>query len=257
MLASPGAHHRVVNRGLRTAALLCALASSAQGATIAPGTILAAKQEMVRNNGAEPESLDPALVEATAAGAIVADLFETLTAIDNHGKVVPGAAQSWQQTDPSTWVFKLRKDAQWSNGDPVRAQDFVYAWRRLVDPKNAAPLASTDGAFILNGEAIARGKKPPTELGVRAIDGITLEVKTPAPLPFLPYLLTLPPFSPTPRTTIAKFGKDWTKPGNMVSNGAYVLKDWQVNSKVIIRKRSTTACSSRSASIFSTTRTRC
>jgi oligopeptide transport system substrate-binding protein len=196
--------------------------------------VLAAKQEMVRNNGAEPESLDPALVETTAAGAIMSDLFETLTAIDNHGKVVPGAAQSWQQTDPATWVFKLRKDAQWSNGDPVTAQDFVYAWRRLVDPKNAAPLATTDGAYIVNGEAIAQGRKPLSELGVRAIDSITLEVKTPGPLPFMPFVLTFPPFSPVPQATIAKFGKDWTKPGNMVSNGAYVLKDWQVNSKVVI-----------------------
>ena len=211
----------------------CALASAA---VIPPGTPLAAKQEMVRNNGVEPESLDPALIESAAAGNILTDLFEGLTALDNHSRVVPGVAQSWQQTDPTTWVFKLRKNAAWSNGEPVTAQDFVYGWHRLVDPKNAAALGSTMGAYVLNGVAITQGKLPVTALGVRAIDASTLEVKTPGPLPFLPMLLAIAQFSPAPRAVVEKFGKDWTKPGNMVGNGAYVLKDWQVNSKVVVEK---------------------
>jgi len=221
---------------------LCALALTAgalaapQAATIPPGTALAAKQEMVRNNGAEPESLDPALIESTNAFNILIDLFEGLTALDSHSKVVPGAAQSWQQTDATTWVFRLRKDAQWSNGEPVTAQDFVYGWRRMLDPKNAAALASTYGSYILNGVAITQGKLPPTALGARAIDAATLEVKTPGPLPFLPYLLASPQLAPVPHAVVEKFGRDWTKPGNLVGNGAYVLKDWQVNSKVVVEK---------------------
>ncbi len=226
----------IVSLRRTTAAACCVLASAVQAATIPPGSVLAARQEMVRNNGSEPQSLDPVLVDSTPAANILSDVLETLTAIDNHGKVVPGAAQSWQQTDPTTWVFKLRKGALWSNGDPVTAQDFVYGWRRLVDPKNAAPLGSADGAYILNGEAIAQGRRPLTDLGVRAVDSTTLEVKTPGPLPFLPVVLTFVQFSPAPRSTIEKFGKDWTKPGNMVGNGAYVLKDWQVNSKVVVEK---------------------
>jgi oligopeptide transport system substrate-binding protein len=218
------------------AAIFCAFTTSIYSAAIPPGTILAAKQEMVRNNGFEPESLDPALVESTAAGAILADLFETLTAINNHGKVVPGAAESWQQTGPTTWLFKLRKGALWSNGEPVIAEDFVYGWRRLVDPKNAAPLASTYGGYLLNGEAIAQGKRPLADLGAHAVDRNTLEVQTSSPLPFLPFILALASFSPSPRTAIETFGKNWTKPGNLVSNGAYVLKDWQVNSKVVVDK---------------------
>ena len=211
----------------------CALAGAA---VIPPGTPLAPKQEMVRNNGVEPESLDPALIESAAAGNILTDLFEGLTALDNHSRVVPGVAQSWQQTDPTTWVFKLRKTAAWSNGEPVTAQDFVYGWQRLVDPKSAAALASTVGAYVLNGVAITQGKLPVTALGVRAIDAGTLEVKTPGPLPFLPILLAVAQLSPTPRAVVEKFGLDWTKPGSMVSNGAYVLKDWQVNSKVVVEK---------------------
>jgi oligopeptide transport system substrate-binding protein len=216
--------------------LALAACSMAGAAVIPPGTPLAARQEMVRNNGSEPESLDPPLIESTQANSILVDLFEGLTALDNHSRVVPGVAQSWQRTDPTTWIFKLRHDALWSNGEPVTAQDFVYGWHRLVDPKNAAALGSTFGAYLLNGVAITQGRMPVSSLGVRAIDAATLEVKTPGPLPFLPILLASSQCSPAPRATIEKFGRDWTKPGNMVSNGAYVLKDWQVNSKVVIEK---------------------
>jgi oligopeptide transport system substrate-binding protein len=211
----------------------------ALAAVIPPGTVLAAKQELVRNNGAEPESLDPQLIESTNAFNILIDLFESLTALDNHSKVVPGVAQSWQQVDATTWVFKLRKNALWSNGEAVTAQDFVYGWHRLVDPKNAAPLGSTMGAYVLNGVAITQGKLPVTALGVRAIDAGTLEVKTPGPLPFLPYLVANVQFSPVPRAVVEKYGREWTKPGNLVGNGAFVLKEWQVNSKVVVEKNPT------------------
>ncbi len=231
----------MTHRFRRHAAHLCAVAvlaagSAAGAATLPPGTVLAAKQEMVRNNGDEPESLDPAMIESDLATNVAVDLFECLTALDNHSKAVPGAAQSWQRTDATTWVFKLRKDARWSNGDPVTAQDFVYAWRRLVDPKTAAALGSTLGAFLLDGTAITQGKKPASALGVRAIDATTLEVKTPGPTPFLPMLLTQAQFSPVPRATIEKYGIDWIKPGHIVSNGAYVLKAWEVNNRIVVEK---------------------
>ena len=113
--------------------LACAAATSG-AAVVPPGTVLADRQELVRNNGAEPESLDPALSESTGAGNILTDLFEGLTALDGRAHVVPGIAESWQQTTPTTWVFKLRRNATWSNGTPVTASDFVYAWQRLLDP---------------------------------------------------------------------------------------------------------------------------
>jgi len=222
---------------LRLAAAVAAAASLAAGAAvIPPGTPLAAKQELIRSNGTEPESLDPQLIESTNAFNILIDLFEGLTALDNHAKVVPGVAESWTQVDATTWVFKLRKDARWSNGEPVMAADFVYGWRRLVDPKNAAPLGSTMGAYVLNGVAITQGRMPVAALGVRAIDAGTLEVKTPGPLPFLPYLLANVQFSPVPQAVVEKYGREWTKPGNLVGNGAFVLKEWLVNSKVVEEK---------------------
>jgi len=216
--------------------LLALVQPDAAAATIPPGTVLDARQEMVRNNGSEPETLDPSTTESTVAHAIVHDLFEGLTVEDNHGVIVPGIAQSWQRTDDLTWVFKLRPNALWSNGQPVTADDFVYSWRRFVDPKTAAKIASTLGVFMLNGAEVLAGKKPPTALGVRAIDKLTLEVKTAGPLPFLPEVVAAPQLSPLPRATIAKFGKDWTKPGNLVTDGAYSLASWQVNSRIVIEK---------------------
>ena len=219
--------------------ILAGAFATATAATIPPGTPLAAKQEMVRNNGAEPESLDPAYIESVNGAEIERDLFEGLTSTDHHSNVVPGVAESWKQVDASTWVFKLRRNAVWSNGQPVTADDFVYAWRRFVDPKTAAKIASVYGVYLLNGLDVVSGKKPVTELGVRAIDKSTLEVKTAGAVPFLPAVVSVAQYSPQPKATIEKFGKDWTKPANMVSNGAYVLKDWQVNSKVVVEKNAT------------------
>jgi oligopeptide transport system substrate-binding protein len=205
-------------------------------ATIPAGTVLAPKQEMVRNNGAEPESLDPAYIESVNGAEIERDLFEGLTSTDHHSNVVPGVAESWKQADATTWVFTLRKNAVWSNGQPVTADDFVYAWRRFLDPKTAAKIASTYAVYLLNGTDVVNGRKPVSDLGVKALDKQTLEVKTAGPVPFLPAVVSVAQYSPQPKATIEKFGKDWTKPANMVSNGAYVLKDWQVNSKVVIEK---------------------
>jgi oligopeptide transport system substrate-binding protein len=222
-------------RGLAAASLALAL-TAAGAATIPPGTVLDARQEMVRNNGSEPETLDPSTSESNVSYNLLHDLFEGLTAVDNGNRTVPGIAESWRQADALTWVFKLRRNATWSDGQPVTADDFVYSWRRYVDPKTAAIIASTTGVYLANAAEILAGKKPPEALGVRAIDRFTLEVRTAGPTPFLPELLTAPQFSPLPRATIAKLGKDWTKPGNLVSDGPYVLKDWQVNSKVVLEK---------------------
>ena len=216
--------------------LALGLISNASAAVIPPGSVLHAKQELVRNNGSETESLDPAIAESVGANNLMRDLFEGLTTTDNSGKVMPGVAESWQQTDPVTWVFKLRKNALWSNGLPITADDFVYGWRRFLDPKTASTYATVFGEFILHGTDVAKGVKPPKEVGIKALDPHTVEIKTSTPVAFLPNLLSNTQFGPAPRAIIEKFGKDWTKPGKMVSNGAFLLKDWQVNSKVVIEK---------------------
>ena len=209
---------------------------SVSAAVIPPGSVLHAKQELVRNGGSEPESLDPAIAESVGANNIMRDLFEALTSTDNSGNVVPGVAESWKQTDPVTWVFKLRQNALWSNGQPITADDFVYGWRRFLDPKTASTYATVFGEFFVNGMDVAKGLKPPKEVGIKALDKHTVEIKTSTPVAFLPHLVSNNQLGPAPRATIEKFGRDWTKPGNMVSNGAFMLQDWQVNSKVVIVK---------------------
>lgn len=216
-----------------------AIAFGASGAAFAAkvpaGVKLDPKQELVRSNGSEPESLDISQIETTTANNIARDLFEGLTAVENTGKIVPGVASSWKQKDPTTWIFNLRKDAKWSNGDPVTADDFVYSWRRTVDPKTATKYGLFH-EFIANGKDIMSGKKQPAELGIKAVDKYTLEIKTEIPVAFLPDMLANSTMAPLHKASFEKFGKDFTKPGNLVSNGAYVLKDWIPNSRIVLEK---------------------
>lgn len=220
-------------------AVLLAFAGLAAAATVPAGVKLHETQELVRNNGSEPETLDAALATGVPANNVIREMFEGLCAADNNGKIVPGVAESWKQVDPQTWVFKLRKTAKWSNGDAVTADDFIYSMRRFVDPATASKYASTYGVFLLNAKEIIEGKKPVTELGVKAVDPYTLEIKTPFPVSFLPEVVSNPQLAPLHKATIEKFGKDWTRPANMVNNGAFSLKDWQVNSKIILAKNPT------------------
>jgi oligopeptide transport system substrate-binding protein len=215
---------------------LSSVLAVANAAVIPKGVELHAAQTFVRNNGSEPETLDPALAESVGANNISRDLFEGLTATNASDKVVPGVAESWTQPDLNTWVFKLRKNAKWSNGDPVTAEDFVYGIRRYVDPKTASPYATTFGIFLLNGKEVIAGKKPVTDLGVKAIDKYTLELRTPYPISFMLSMVSNTNMGPVHKATVDKYGKEWTKPGKIVGNGAFVLKDWQVNSKVILEK---------------------
>jgi oligopeptide transport system substrate-binding protein len=214
-----------------------ALAQSApvSAVTIPPGTALAAKQEMTRQNQAEVESLDPAYIESYSANLVGLDLYEGLTRLDAAGNVVPGVALSWTRSAPDTWVFKLRRDAKWSDGHAVTATDFVYAWQRLADPKTASPY-TISVEFLKNAKAVIAGKQPATVLGARAVDPYTLEVKTEAPTPFLTELLANSSMAPVDRATVAKFGTSWTRPGNLVGNGPYVLADWQPNNRIVLTR---------------------
>jgi len=221
------------------AAMLLGCAGLSLAATVPAGVQLHPKQEMVRNNGSEPDTLDPARAEGVPANNVIRDLFEGLTAVDGAGNIVPGVAESWKQVDAKTWVFKLRQNAKWSNGDPVTTEDFLYGMRRFVDPKTASEYAATFGIFFVNGKEIVEGKKPPTELGVKALDKYTLELKTPFPVGYMPSLVSNLQLGPVHKASVEKHGKDWTKPGNMISNGAYTMATWDVNAKIVLTKSPT------------------
>lgn len=193
------------------------------------------KGTLHRGNGAEPGSLDPALISGDMEYNITGDLLTGLMFSGPDAKPVPGMAVSWTTApDGLSWTFKLR-DALWSDGVPVSAEDFVFAWRRLLDPHTAAPYAY----FLYglkNAQGVSAGKLPPSALGVRALDARTLEIGLEHPAPYLLEMLTHMTMFPQPRHVVAAKGKGWSKPGAYVGNGAFVLKDWVPNEYVTLVK---------------------
>lgn len=217
------------------AALVGTALGAANAADVPAGTVLAEKQEIVRHIKDEPASLDPMKAVGLIEAQVARDLFEGLVNQDAHGQIIPGVAAKWQTADNQTYIFTLRKDAKWSNGEPVTAQDFVYSWRRLVDPKSLSPFAwFAELAGMENAQQIIAGKMPPETLGVSAVDKYTLKVKLSKPVPYFPSLTANFSLFPVPSTVIEKYGNDWTKVGNLVGNGAFKLQDRVVNEKLVL-----------------------
>ncbi|MES0864716.1 peptide ABC transporter substrate-binding protein [Ruegeria sp. SCPT10] len=202
-------------------------AAFAAGTHPVTGEPLADDQTFIYRVLDEHSSVDPQVVEDTDGADIVRDLFEGLMNQDENGNLVPGVAIDFTVNDTKdVYTFTLRDNAKWSNGDPVTAGDFVYAWKRAVDPALSSPYAwFMELMSIENAAAIIAGEKPVDELGVKAIDDQTLEVRLSAPLPYFPQMTTHSTTFPAPRKVIEEFGDAWTKPGNIVSNGAYVLTE--------------------------------
>ena len=193
-----------------------------------------------RQSEVEPESLDPLKGASGPASAVENDLFEGLVTLDPQGNVVPGVAERWERADDGvTYIFHLRSDARWSNGEPVTAGDFVYAWRRIIDPANGAASVEPIDELINGHEINAGTMKDITALGVEAIDTHTLKAITAAPSPlFLVQCADLPAF-PVHRATVERWGKDWTLPGHMVSNGPFRLAAWVPQSQIVVTKSAT------------------
>ena len=220
-------------RNALVAALAIAAAAPAQAAGTHPvtGEALAEDQTFTYRLLDQFPTLDPQLNEDTSGFHVIRDLFEGLLSQDAAGNLVPGVATHYEASDGNTtYTFTLRRDARWSNGDPVTAHDFVYAWRRAVDPATASPYGwYLELTEMVNAKAILAGETAPAELGVQALDDHTLEVKLNTPLPYFPAMTTYATLFPAHRATIEAHGSDWTAPGNMVSNGAYTLGEVALN----------------------------
>ena len=189
-----------------------------------------------RGNGPEPDTLDPQVARTDAAFTILRDLFEGLTAIGKDGAPVPGAAESWTVSpDGLEYRFMLRAGLRWSNGDPLRAADYVAGMRRLVDPKTASPYAQFIDS-VVNAGAITRGEKPVAELGVSAPDDRTVLVRLATPAPYLLGVLAQPGTFPVHGPSLAANGAEYARPGKLVSNGAFVLEDWVIGSHIVARR---------------------
>ena len=199
------------------------------------GETLATDQTFTYRQLDEFTSVDPGIVEDVDGASIVRDLFEGLLNQDADGNLTPGVAAEWSANETKdVWTFKLRDNAKWSNGDPVTAHDFVYAWQRAADPELASPYAwFIELTSIKNAKEIINGEKPITELAVKAVDDLTLEVTLSASLPYFPQMMTHSTMFPVHKATVDAHGAEWTKPENIVSNGAYVLTEHVPNERSV------------------------
>ena len=196
----------------------------------ASGEELAAEQILRKGNGAEPESLDPHRAEGVPSADVLRDLFEGLVTEAPDGALIPGAAESWTiSPDGRVYTLRLRANGRWSNGDLVTAEDFAFSLRRSADPATLSEYGANLYP-IENAEAVVNGQLPPDRLGVRAIDERTLEIRLHSPTPYFLGLLTHSTTYPVHRPSLLKFGDRFTRPGNLVSNGAYRLNAWVVQS---------------------------
>lgn len=194
------------------------------------------------NNGSEPEYLDPGKCSDGGCAALVTQLFEGLTRYSpEDGHPVQGVAQSWEKSDDNRlFRFHLRPDARWSDGRPVTAGDFEYAWKRALRPATASRAAGNLYA-LKNAELFRLGKLTDDRLvGVHATDDLTLEVELEQPAPYFLDLTSHHAFSPVRRDVIEAFerrgeGDLWTRPGSLVSNGAYVLESWAFQYQITMK----------------------
>jgi len=192
-------------------------------------------QTFNRGNGAEPDTLDPHLASTINEDNIIGDMFLGLTAEDARGNPVPGAATDYTVSDDGlVYTFRLR-DHVWSDGVPVTAHDFVFSYRRMLNPKTAAQYAVL--LFpIRNAEAVNSGKLAPEKLGVRAIDDRTLEVEFSVEAPYAKQFFMYFPTFAVPQHVVERHGESWLRPQNIVTNGAYILKEWVPNDHILLVK---------------------
>lgn len=193
-------------------------------------------------NGSEPQGLDPHVVTGVPESKIIDALFEGLTRKNPWTlEPEPGAAASWEfSEDRRVITFHMQPEGRWSNGDPVTAHDFVWSWRRALDPA-MGNLYAYMLYPVQNAEAYATGKiDDPALVGVRALDDMTLEVTLNAPTPYFLQLMDHYSSYAVHRETVERFGRAtdrftrWTRVGNIVTNGPFQLQKWELNRRIVV-----------------------
>lgn len=203
------------------------------------------RADLVLVNGAEPQSLDPAIVSGQPDGRVVSSLFEGLLQFDaKSGDPVPAIAERYQvSSDGLTYTFHLRRNALWSTGEPITAHDFVWSWRRAAAPETGGDYAG-QLFYIKNAEAFCTGQTNPAtgrrftgeDMGVRALDDRTLRVELVAPTPFFPDLAAFRTLAVVPRRAIEKYGDRWVRAPDTPFSGAFTLQSWRVNDRIRVVK---------------------
>jgi oligopeptide transport system substrate-binding protein len=195
------------------------------------------RADLVFVNGAEPETLDPAIITGQPEGRVVNALFEGLCAYNEEGQAVPGVAERWDiSTDGKTYTFHLRPTAKWSDGSALTARDFVASWKRTLTPETGSQY-NYQLFPIKNAQAFAERKITDfAQVGVRAVDDRTMVVELENPTPYFIQLCAFSTLHPVPVKLIERLGDDWVKPGNLIGNGAYTLEDWRINDRIRLKK---------------------
>ena len=195
------------------------------------------RADLVILNGAEPESIDPAVITGQLDGRVAYALFDGLVHFDRHGVPQPAIAQSWDlSSNATTYTFHLRSNAKWSNNEPVTAIDFVESWKRTLLPETAAEYAYVM-YHIKNAQAFNEGKiKDFSLVGVHALDAQTLRVELEDPTPYFLDLLAYVPYLPVYIPSVKQFGDDWIKPAHLVNDGPFLMEEWRLNYRIRLRK---------------------
>lgn len=231
-------------RNLFILTLLAGLLSGCSSERKTPVEIGNEQQILHIGNGGEPSDIDPHGNSGLPDSQIKRALFEGLVSRTSDTlEIIPGVAESWEiSEDGLTYTFSLRKNALWSNGDPVTAHDFVWTWKRGMNPSLGNPYAYMFFVFK-NAEAYHNGEVTDfSEVGIRALDDHTLQFELSGPTPYILELLAFKTMYPVHRATLEKFdavnrlATAWTRPENFVGNGPFVIKDWVVNQVLSVRK---------------------
>lgn len=194
------------------------------------------KKILYLNNGIEPTSFDPPIGFNAASYNALNNLMEGLTRLDAEHVPQPAIAEKWEISDDGlVYTFHIRENANWSNGDPVTAEDFVFAWKRLLDPDTASPAAFL-GYFIKGGEAFNNGEGSADDLGLKAVNEKTFEVTLESPTGFFLNLISNPAFFPV-NHKVAQENPEWhTEADTYVSNGPFKLKEWNHDQNFVFER---------------------
>lgn len=193
--------------------------------------------EIIISVGPEPQSIDPTINSAIDAMIYTTHLFENLTIKDENGNIIPGTAESWISSNNNTiYIFNIRSNAKWTDGVPVRANDFVYAWKRIVDPKSGSSY-SIYLDVIKNAHDIILGNMDKDKLSVKALDDNTLYVELEYPAPYFPELITHTSYTPLREDIVSKNEDGWTLSAEtMIGNGAFKLVKWEHDLRITMQK---------------------
>lgn len=189
-------------------------------------------------NGPEPESLDPAIVTGQADLRLARTLFEGLTRMNAAtGLPEPGLAERWEiSPDGLVYTFHLRTNLAWSTGGPITADDIIYSWRRILDPRTASDYAG-QLFFVKNAEAFCTGKLTnAADVGMRALDPLTVRVELNTPTPFFLDLCSFPTLAAVPRDAIERHGDRWLLAPPVPVSGPYQLESWRLQDRIRMRK---------------------